>query len=131
MNRAPAPLAQPVTPWSARGPLEQCLDLWQGWMHRGDTDLGIKQQSTLKADGDGYGSDDTSQQRRDNEIAEATDAMVRSLRRSHQWAIRRQCGITKGNVWNFPQLDYLTEAQDARVELETKLRNNIATRLLW
>jgi hypothetical protein len=109
--------------------LDYCLDCWKSWMGRNDTDLGIKAQSTLKADGDGFGSEDTSQMRRDNEISEATDAMVHSLKTSHQWAIRRKCGIA--NAWRFPQLDYMTEALDACDELEKKLRNNVATRLLW
>ncbi|NHZ40104.1 hypothetical protein [Massilia aquatica] len=111
--------------------LDLCLSCWKEWMSRDDTDLGIKNQSTLRGEGDGYGTVDTSQMRRDNEIAEATDAMVRSLKSSHQWAMRRKCGITRGNVWNFHQLDYVAEAQDACVELEKKLRTNIATRLLW
>lgn len=114
-----------------RDGLDLCLDLWQGWMHRNDRDLGIKPQTTLKADGDGYGAEDTSQQRRDNEIAEATDAMIRSLKRSHQWAIRIRAGVATMKVWHFPQLDYMEEAREACCELEKKLRENIATRLLW
>jgi hypothetical protein len=111
--------------------LDLCLTCWKEWMGRDDTDLGIKNQSTLRGEGDGYGSADTSQMRRDNEIGEATDAMVRSLKVSHQWAMRRKCGIARGNVWNFPQLDYIAEAQEASAELEKKLRVNIATRLLF
>lgn len=108
-----------------------CLTIWAEWMRRDDTDLGIKGQSSMRGDGDGFGSDDTSQMRRDNEIAEATDAMIRSLKSSHQWAMRRKCGVTRQSVWNFPQLDFLVEAQDACEELEKKLRANIATRLLF
>ncbi|MGZ8339122.1 MAG: hypothetical protein ACXW2U_05355 [Telluria sp.] len=111
--------------------LDLCLTCWREWMARDDADLGIKAHSSMRGDGDGFGSDDSAQLRRDNEIAEATDAMIRSLRSSHQWAIRRKCGVTKHSVWNFPQLSFITEAQDACVELETKLRGNIATRLLW
>lgn len=111
--------------------MDLCLQIWVEWMGRSDKDLGIKAPSTLIAASADEGSDDTSQFRRDNEIAQATDAMIRSLKRSHQWAIRRRCGISKGHVWNFPQLDYIAEAQDACVELEKKLRANVATRLLW
>lgn len=111
--------------------LDLCLTCWKEWMGRDDTDLGIKNQSTLRGESDGYDGCDSSQLRRDNEIGEATDAMVRSLKTSHQWAIRRKCGVTAQRVWNFPQLDYIVEAQDACVELEKKLRNNVATRLLW
>lgn len=106
-----------------------CLDCWKDWMFKGDTDLGIKAQSTLKADSDGYGGEDTSQMRRDNEIAEATDAMIRSLQTSHQWAIRRKCGIA--TMWRFPNLDFIIEATDACDELEKKLRNNVATRMVF
>lgn len=108
-----------------------CLACWKEWMGRNDTDLGVKSQSTLKSDSDGYGGEDTSQMRRDNEIAEATDAMIRSLQRSHQWAIRIQFGVASMKVWTFPQLDYIAEAQLARSALETLLKKNIATRLLF
>lgn len=110
---------------------DECLSCWKDWMGRNDTDLGVKSQSTLKSDSDGYGGEDTSQMRRDNEIAEATDAMIRSLQRSHQWAIRIQMGVAGMKVWTFPNLDYIAEAQRARNELERMLKNNIATRLLF
>jgi hypothetical protein len=110
---------------------DECLGCWKEWMGRNDTDLGVKSQSTLKGDGDGYGSADSSQARRDNEIAEATDAMIRSLQRSHQWAIRIQMGVAGMKVWTFPNLDYIAEAQHARNALEKLLKNNIATRLLF
>ncbi len=109
--------------------LDLCLQCWSEWMRRSDTDLGIKAQSTLRADSDGYGNDDTSQMRRDNEISEATDAMIRSLKASHQWAIRRKCGVA--TAWRFPQLDFMTEALDACADLENKLRNNVATRMVF
>ena len=96
-------------------------------MGKYDTDLSVQTQKTLRGDGDGYGNSDTSQARRDNEIAQATDAMFSSLKSSHQWAIRRKCGIA--TVWRFPELDYMTEALAACVELEKKLRGNIATRM--
>lgn len=111
--------------------LDLCLDLWIEWMRKVDTDLGIKSGAMLSGDGDGSGNADAAQTRRDNEIAAATDAMISSLQRSHQWAIRRKCGISRGSVWNFPNLDYMAEAADACVALEQKLRANIATRLLW
>jgi hypothetical protein len=111
--------------------LELCLACWKDWMGRNDTDLGVKSQSTLMADSDGYGGNDTSQMRRDNEIAEATDAMIRSLQRSHQWAIRIQMGVAGMKVWTFRHLDYIAEAELARGALETLLKKNIATRLLF
>lgn len=126
-----APKGQQET-FSKPDGLDLCLSCWKEWMGRNDTDLGIKNQSTLRGDShDSEVSADSSQLRRDNEIGEATDAMVRSLKASHQWAMRRKCGLVRQNVWNFPQLDYIVEAQDACTELEKKLRLNVATRLLW
>lgn len=110
-----------------RDGLEVCLACWKEWMGKRDLDLSAQRMKTLQGDGDGYGSPDTSQARRDNEIAEATDAMFSSLKSSHQWAIRRKCGIA--SVWRFPQLDYMTEALSACEELEKKLRGNVATRM--
>lgn len=110
-----------------RDGLEVCLACWRYWMGKYDTDLSVQTQKTLRGDGDGFGNSDTSQARRDNEIAEATDAMVMSLKTSHQWAIRRKCGVA--TTWRFPQLDYMTEALDACCELEKKLRGNVATRM--
>lgn len=132
-----APLLRRVRKEDAAAPfvkpdgLDLCLTCWKEWMGRNDTDLGIKNQSTLRGEGDAYGGDDSAQLRRDNEIGEACDAMVRSLKVSHQWAMRRKCGLVRHNVWNFPQLDYIVEAQEACIELEKKLRANIATRMLW
>lgn len=110
---------------------DQCLAYWKEWMGRNDTDLGVKSQSTLKSDGDGYDSGDSSNMRRENEIAEATDAMIRSLQRSHQWAMRIQMGMAGMGGWKFPQLDYIAEAQLARNALEVLLKKNVATRLLF
>jgi hypothetical protein len=110
-----------------RDGLEVCLACWKVWMGNSDTDLSVQTQKTLRGDGDGYGNSDTSQARRDNEIAEATDAMVMSLKVSHQWAIRRKCGVA--TAWNYSQLDFMTEALDACCELEKKLRGNVATRM--
>lgn len=117
-----APIATPK-----RDGLDVCLDCWRTWMGRNDTDLGAQTQKTLRGDGDGYGSPDTSQMRRDNEIAEATEAMISSLRTSHRWAIYRKCGIA--TAWRFPQLDFMSEALDACEDLEKKLRANVATRM--
>lgn len=118
-----------VTPWSEPDGLDICLDRWQAWMHRNDTDMSVQTMKTLQGDGDGYGSDETGAMRRNNEIGEATDAMIRSLKMSHRWAIRKKCGMA--TEWQFPQLDFMTESIDACCELEKKLRVNIATRLLF
>jgi hypothetical protein len=109
--------------------LDLCLDLWKDYMRRDDTDLGVQGQKSLRGEGDGYGNQDTSQSRRDNEIAEATHAMIHSLRACDRWAIYRMCSVT--TVWNFPQLNYIEAAQGAKAALEEKLRKNVATRTLF
>ena len=115
--------------WIKPDALDTCLDCWSTWMRKRDLDLSIRGQMSLRGDGDGYGNADTGTARRDNEIAEATDAMIASLAAWQRWAIYRKCGIT--TVWSFPSLDFMVAAQEACVELEKKLRNNVATRLLF
>lgn len=110
-----------------RDGLEVCLACWSAWMGQSDKDLGAHSQKLLRGDSDGYDGNDTSQARRDNEIAQATDAMIYSLTVAHRWAIHRKCGIA--TAWRFPQLDFLSEALDACCELEKKLRGNVATRM--
>lgn len=109
--------------------LDVCLDCWTTWMGRNDTDLGAQGQKTLRGEGDGYGSPDTAQMRRDNEIALATDAMIYSLSTAHRWAIHRKSGLA--TAWRFPQLDYMTVAIEACEALDKKLRANVATRMLF
>lgn len=115
--------------WLKPDPLDYCLDCWKTWMHRTDTDLGAQTHRSLRGDGDGYGNSETMAMRRDNEIAEATDAMISSLSAAHRWAVYRKCSVT--SVWRFPSLDFIAAAQEACCELEKKLRLNIATRLLF
>ena len=110
-------------------PLDICLDLWACSMSLNDTDLGIQSQRSLKSNGDGYGNNDTSQSRRDNEIADATNAMIHSLATHHRWAIHKCKGICL--VWNFPRLNYIKTLEDAKIQLEEKLRKNLATRTLF
>ena len=109
--------------------LEICLDCWTRSMRHDDTDLGIQLQKTLKSDGDGYGNEDTGQTRRDNEIATATGAMIRSLPRHLEWAIKKMRGVA--NVWNFPSLDFGRASMEAKDLLEEKLKRNVATRVLF
>lgn len=109
--------------------LDLCLELWKVWMGKVDMDLGVKGQGSLRGDGDGYGDNDAQAQRRDNEIAEATDAMINSLRACDRWAIYRMCSVT--TVWNFPNLNYIEAATGAKAALEEKLRKNVATRTLF
>lgn len=111
--------------------LDICLDCWARSMSMGrdDKDLGVQRLKMLCGDGDGYGNEDTSQQRRDNDIAQATNAMIDSLSRLHWWAIRRKMGLT--TAWNFPNQDYMNVAIEACAELDKKLRRNETTAVLF
>lgn len=121
--------AASLDPWSPPSPLDICLECWKTWMGRNDNDLGAQGQRSLRGDGDGMGNADTFAMRRDNEIAEATDAMIDSLRACDRWAIYRLCSVT--TTWNFPLLDFVSAAEAARMRLEEKLRKNVATRTLF
>jgi len=110
-------------------PMDLCLDCWKEWMQHADKDLGYQSQKLLIGEGDGYGNEDTAQQRRDNEIAAATHAMIHSLKKHHRWAIYKKCGVS--TLWNYPHIDFMTTAIDAMIELEKKLKTNIATRILF
>lgn len=123
-----------VDPWSAPDPLDVCLETWKLWMGRTDGDLGTQRQKLLTSDDEEAKRDAESisaaaAQRRDNEIAEATDAAINDLRACDRWAIYKMNGLS--SVWNFPALDYMQAAERAKVELERKLRENIATRALF
>jgi hypothetical protein len=115
--------------------LDVCLDYWATWMGKSDKDLGAQRQKLgggAREDGD-YESDqnagDSARMRREDEIAIATDAMINSLTIAHRWAISRKCGVC--TTWRYPQLDYLSVAIEACVDLEKKLRGNVATRMLF
>jgi hypothetical protein len=127
-----------VDPWSPPDPLDVCLETWKSWMCRSDGDLGTQRQKFRSVDDD----DDEDErkkdsesvaaaaaQRRDNEIAEATDAAIEDLRSCDRWAIYKMMGIS--SVWNFPLLDFMHVAQRAKNAVEKNLRENIATRALF
>jgi hypothetical protein len=66
-------------------------------------------------------SDVYARQRKDDlEIAVATNAKVDSLIRLHYWAICKAYGVRE--VWNFPNADFMTTFEVAKVELEKMLR---------
>ncbi|WP_079218917.1 hypothetical protein [Herbaspirillum robiniae] len=102
--------------------LEECLHCWAEWMRRSDRDLGIKGPRSL-SDGE------AAQMRRENEIAEATDAMMASLRPSHRWAIKKKFELAR--VWDYPHLDLAVAYDEATQQLEQLLRKNVATRMLF
>ena len=128
-----------VDPWSPPDPLDVCLETWKVWMCRHDADLGTQRQKLRSTDDEDEDEDERQRnsesaaaaaaQRRDNEIAEATDAAIEDLRSCDRWAIYKMMGIS--SVWNFPLLDFMQVAQRAKTEVEKKLRGNIATRALF
>ncbi|MFS2114332.1 hypothetical protein [Herbaspirillum frisingense] len=99
---------------------EYCLDVWAAWMRKDDRDLGIK-GSRGESEGDAAAA------RRDNEIAEATEAMMQSLILRHRWAIWKKFGIT--TAWRFPNADLAESYVEAVAALEPLLRKNVATRM--
>lgn len=117
--------------WVQPDPLDVCLDCWRAWMAGdGDRDLGAKTMRMLSGEADGYGIDSgEAQQQRNNEIGAATDAMIDSLSRYHQWAIYEMCGIA--TLWNYPNADLLVVGPAAREALTEKLRKNCGTRILF
>lgn len=135
---APARVFQPipVDPWTPPDPLDVCLECWKSWMGRSDADLGTQQQKLLcsgeeenRKDVDCESVAAAAEQRRENEIAEATDAAINSLRACDRWAIYKMCGLS--SVWKFPGLDFMHAAIGAKEKLAEKLRENIATRALF
>ncbi len=120
-----------IDAWVKPDGLDACLECWKMWMSGdGDRDLGAKTMGGLVGNSDGYGLDpDEEQQARDNRIGAATDAMIDSLKRIHIWAIYKSCGV--GSVWQFPNADLVIVAEDARTELEAKLRKNVCTGILF
>lgn len=112
--------------------LSVCLECWKSWMLSDDRDLSA---SRMRLEGgalddserhEGYESDPYEDQRRaDMKVGEATGAMIEDLKPAWRWAIYKKCSIS--TVWNFPSVDFLSCLIDAQVELESKLRNHIAT----
>lgn len=105
-------------------PLDVCLEIWLEWQRKRSLNLGFHRRAAGLV---GDASDDSEQlyDSMDTATAEAVEAMMSSLPRHLDWAIRRQCGVT--TVWQFPQLDFAEELITARKQLEKKLRINIAT----
>ena len=107
-----------------QSPLDICLDIWMRWSSRCDLDLGWCGRSAILA-GDGAASSDQLYDRMDTRVAEAVDTMVDGLKLQHSWAIKKRCGIA--TAWNFPRLDFDKALGDAEIELEKKLKINLAT----
>ncbi len=105
--------------------LEQCLDLWLQWQKRSDMSLGWRGRSAMM-EGDCSADSEQLYDHMENTAGLAVEAMICSLPRHLNWAIRKRCGITM--VWSFPTLPFADVLAEAETELEKKLKNNIATR---
>lgn len=112
----------------SESPLEICLAIWLEWQRRDDTSIGWRGRSAMLV-GDGCASSQQLYDSMDNDTAQAVDAMVSSLPTHLVWAIRRRCGLS--TVWRFPSLIFADELIKAEIELEKKLKNNIATRTFF
>ncbi|WP_457817245.1 hypothetical protein, partial [Staphylococcus aureus] len=79
-----------------RDGMEYCLAVWSDWMRKDDRDLGVQ---SMRGESEG----DAALARRDNDIAEATDAMMKSLSERQRWAVWKKFGLT--TAWRFPNAD--------------------------
>jgi hypothetical protein len=120
-----------IQPIPKQDGLDVCLECWKLWMGGDDRDLSAsRMQLGSGRDGEempeGYESNPYDEQRiADMRIGEATGAMIEDLKPVWRWAIYKKCGIS--TVWNFRSADFLSCLVDGQAELESKLRNHIAT----
>lgn len=117
--------------WIQPDGLDICLACWQDYMRCDDRDLGISRvhlQGSVEEDAHATCESDpyAEQRKADLKIGEATDAMIDSLPRLYIWAIYKAYGI--GQAWNFPHADLMVTLEEAKRELEGKLRWNALTR---
>jgi len=125
---APAMRVIPVAEKQEVGPLDYCLGLWADWQRRDDLRLGFRGRCAIiesenEADSDAlYGN-------MDDRVAEAVDAMMVSLPRHLDWAIRQRCRLA--TVWRFPSLVFADVLPEAEAALTVLLRKNLATRVFF
>jgi hypothetical protein len=105
-------------------PLDVCLEIWLEWQRKCTLNLGWHRRSAGLC-GDGCADSDELYDSMDTAAAEAVEAMMASLPRHLDWALRKAAGVT--TVWRFPSLDFTEELIEARIQLEMKLKKNIAT----
>jgi hypothetical protein len=95
------------------------------WQRRDDLRLGWRGRCAI-IEGEDEADSDALYSHMDDRVAEAVEAMMSSLPRHFDWAIRQRCRLA--TVWRFPSLvfaDVLPEAEQALAKL---LRKNLATR---
>jgi hypothetical protein len=127
-----AGMAIPVAPRIETKALDYCLDVWMRWQRRDDTKLGWRGRSAMLQNDyadDIEGDSDELYEDMDTRVAEGVEAMMQSLPRHLDWAIRRRCNIA--TVWRFPSLDFTEVVGEAEQALEVLLRKNIATRIYF
>lgn len=118
-----------ITERQKDSPLEVCLAIWLEWQRRDDTSIGWRGRSAM-LEGDAQADLQQLCDGIDNNTAQAVEAMICDLRPVHLiWAIRRRCGLA--NVWRFPSLIFADALEQAEMELEKKLKNNVATRTFF
>ena len=117
-----------ITERQKESPLEMCLAIWLQWQRRSDMSLGWRGRSAM-IESDVCADSQQLYDSMDNNTAQAVEASVCSLPLPLLWAIRRRCGLA--TVWRFPSLIFADVLERAEIELEKKLRNNIATRNLF
>ncbi len=109
-------------------PIDYCLIRWRDWMRTGGhRDLGAR----VMSDGVGGSCVDVYEQQhqRDMDVAKATDAMIDSMAALYRWAIYKSCSIAY--PWRFPNADPLVVIEPAREALESLLRKNSCTAVLF
>lgn len=113
--------------------VDYCLECWKVFMSFDNerNKLDAKTMSLMTGDSDGYDGqdDDKLEHAHENRIGDATDASISSLKRINQWAIYKKFGI--GQIWSFPNADLLIVYPKAIEELESKLRSNSCTSILF
>lgn len=112
-------------------PFDYCLECWKDWMFGdADRDLNAKAMGGLIGNIDGYSCDPYEQQQAsETRIAAASDAMIDGLKIIHRWAIYESTGV--GTPWKFPRADLIATYADARIELESMLKKNVCTGVLF
>ncbi len=109
-------------------PYALLMACWVDYMRADDRDLGAGGMKLATDAAPDYNVHD-SQRAADLKIGEAVNAMVDSLSALHRWAICTSQRISKG--WRFPNANYTATLQEARAELEEKLKKHVATRLYF
>jgi hypothetical protein len=116
--------------WIKPDGFDICMACWQDYMRLKERDHGVSRVHLVGGAEDPERvvceSDPYAEQRKDDlKVGKAANAAVNSLSRLHYWAIYKAYGM--GQVWIFPNADFLETLEAAKAELEQKLRRNAVT----